>query len=478
MSSLVFKSEQDREKALSHKSASIPEITDIPADVDIDKFADDLDRELELIVNAAIDPNAPEWQPPAEGGKPAESPSAESHPETTLETTPHAPSNFEIENLRRTADKIRQDAEAELRKRDEELAKYKEETEAKLAALKPKEEQKPVVDPDLIRRIDDKKLELKNIITDLRDKDDMDGDFAKLSKKQAEIQIELQNLKEQRLEAMLEDAREKIKKMSELTTAQQQKFEEDRKAAEEREKSERAENARKEFVKKQFERVESFRNSRDELKSGRPYSEMESDYIDFTNNVAAIYFDKLPQEVSAQERDEAYVKYAKKVPALLEKLQANNIKPPSDLDKYLLLSDVNAIYSGTEFDYNTGEWKPVLNDQGVQVGSSSMEMAYEYYRKKNGITDQQMLQREKQSIESFKKAASQRSGVVELNQEFQSGGTAEMTKEAAVQLINETDQNLIMKMIEKGERANEIEKMTIRKYDEAMKTAFGESIFT
>jgi hypothetical protein len=199
---------------------------------------------------------------------------------------------------------------------------------------------------------------------------------------------------------------------------------------------------------------------------------MEKDYVRFANNVAAIYFDKLPEEVTVAERDEAYSKYMKKVPSLLEKVETNGIKAPEDMDKYILLSDVNSIYSGSEYNPETGGWDPILNDQGVQVGCVNMDAAYDYYQKKTGKTAEQMLKREKDSLSSFQRAANQRPNVVELTQEYQKGDGPQMTQETAQRLINETPEELITAIKDKGDSANEIEKMTLRKYQEAFKFLF------
>lgn len=469
---LKFKSVEDRNRALEHANANIPEIEDLDEGIDIDKFIKESSDTIESISEAVIDPEAPEWAPPGEEKK--EEPAAQI-PEQKLEpqiTT----SNFDLDNLRRTNDKIRQDYEAELKKRDEALELAKAEFDKKLKELKPAVEDKPIIDPDTNRLIEEKSLELKNIVTDMDKIDEYSDEFVRLTKRHAKLQHELLTLKDKKTQALIEDSQKRLKAMQEMTEAQRQ----EQAAEKKRRDEEAAERARIESIKeasnKTVKRIEDFRSKIPELKEGRSVVEMEKDYFDFIDKVAAIYFDKLPTEVTSSERDEAYAKYSKKVPALIERVQANGIKPPADLDKYILLTDVNSIYSGSVFNVETGKWDPVLNDQGIQIGSSSMEDAYSTYLKRTGKADQAILQRERESIKSFQNAANRRAGAVELTQEMQLGGNERMTAEAAQKLIDETDEDMIMKIREKGPNASEMEKIIFIKFNEAWKMVYGENL--
>lgn len=473
MSTLTFKSEEDRAKALDHISQQIPDVDKIEPGVDIDELGKKYEKELDEIMTAAIDAEAEEWKAleaddkkegPKEGTpdvKPRES-----------EPEPDVP-NFEVENIRRTSAKMQADYEEALKKQQEDFKKYQEETEKKIADLKPKED-KPVIDPDLNRRIDEKSVELKQTIMDLNKIDGFDEEFVKLTNKERQIRLELDGLKEKKFQSIFEDSQKKIQAVKESEEKRQQQWEEDKKKEKERLEHEKKMEAAKSLATQTFSRVEKFREGIEDLKGGRSYEEMEGDYVKFSKNVASIFFDKSPEDVTPEERDSAFAKYLKKVPALIERLKASGLKEPEDLQKYIILSDINAIYTGQEFDYNEGTWKPVLNDQGVQIGMPSMKAAYNYYREKNGQNGQNSLKREKESIDSFKKSINQRTGVVELDQSFQRGGKEQLTAEAAQKIIDETSVDDITRIREKGKEANEIEKLVLGKFDEACILLHGE----
>jgi len=416
---LVFKSEEDKIKAIE----SLPE--DPPPGMDITEFEEDLDRKIEEIQNAEVSEDAPEYN---EAQESAEAAGEGEKSKTQEEHEDKAGTSVEdnrISMLEERQQRMQQEYEEKMRKREEEWQK-------KLDEMKPNKEESSKIDadPQLENQILSVREKIKKIKSEISKEDsEYDDDYNKKV-------IELNTLTSDLVELTDKKNDTIYKKISDLE-AKRAKEEEERRNREVEQQKRTAAQQKKD---KLDANVEAFRKGIKEFQSDKTYQQMEKDYVSFSKELAAQYFDKLPESVSGPEQEVAISKYLNKVPAIMEKVEDSGIKEPEELRKYLILSEVNAMYQGYELDKNSGKWVRMKNEVGDPVNLPNLSVAYEYLQQKSGKKGAELLEAQKQAVEEYKKGMESRSNPVELDGSHQHGTVREMSAEEAHKIINLYDE--------------------------------------
>jgi hypothetical protein len=412
-----FKTEEDRIKAIE----ALPD--DPPPGVDVREWQNEqaslLDRIQQTrlfgeIAAAAVvtHPAAPVIAPPVE---PAPTPDQEA--------------------IRRHNEALRADMEKMKQDSDEKLHKMQEEYEKKLLELKPKEVQ-ALDDSETEKRIKTIRAEIglknekMNTITDVFESDQ----YFRLSHGVQQLQNELIDLNEKR-------HRDTINIVKEFKT----KAEQEAKLSKEQTERERLKELTEAKQRKFADNMNAFRGGHDELK-GRNYNELEKDYVNFGREVGAVYFNKPAHEITEKEMEKAMAKYTAKTPAVLDGIASRGVRVPDGLAQYMLLSNVAMAMDGYELDPNTGAWRDLVNPNGNKVIMASFDDAYSYIKRKTGQSGKEILDKQKEAIDSYNKAANQRAGVTELGSEHQTREIDDMNKETAERIIQLTnDEDIVMR---------------------------------
>lgn len=484
-----FKTEEDRNKVLE----GLPDLSDpatianAPSGMTLDEYAQKIESTAMAALEAPIDAEAGKTFDEL-SGKPAapadtQNPPSDPAPPATPQSTPKTPpasteppqvSPFDREVIEKRLGNMQSEYEKKLQEKSDELEKLRKETEEKLNSLKTAPEVKPDIDPEIETQLKAKISRSKEISTQLNGMDDLlEDDAQKLQKEALLLNSEIGDLNYAKTTAIQKSYADKIKAAQDIASNAVQTIEEQRaaekKAAEERE----AKTAASKELKEYHDIMDTFKNNNPSFKDSRPYSEMERDYVDFSAKLASIYLgDKLPEETTPEEREVAFAKYQKGVPALVEKVQESGIKPPQDLNTYATLSEVGALYGGNVFDSDTGQWKPRVNARGEKIGYENVNEAYQAYLIRTGKTDNDIIQQRRDAVNQFVQATDKRSNPVELDNSYQQGAVDDMTEEQAQKIMNDDsfDTGRMVMIARAGASAPEADKVILSQYNKALKT--------
>lgn len=150
--------------------------------------------------------------------------------------------------------------------------------------------------------------------------------------------------------------------------------------------------------------IREFQNRYQELKTSKDIEEVDREYQQFRNDMAAAIkaksFYELEQAISDYFAGGDYKKLA----------DEKGIKAPVEYDKYQAIVELNETKRGIKYDPVTGKDIPILNDEGRQVTYRSLDEAYYVKNREKELSDA----RKRSSLEMTKKLSQLNSGAVEL----------------------------------------------------------------
>lgn len=408
---LVFKTEEDRQKALDEIPVDLPDgITDI------DAWRTEMDAKQDAIEQATVDPNYT-GQPTDGARQPNQDqpqPQADQPPapapdqgdwyrpedwtfshqgqqvtigrdEIPVEMQQKNISSakdlmYDYINTHRYAESKAQEYQKSLSRMQEQMNEQNkriEEYENKLKAADKKDEAppKPAENIPSNDEITQTENELNQMFDQIAKLEEEDPDEANaLTRKALRIQTKLTAMKDKANSARwqsVEQEREQLKK-----TAEQQK-EEAARAERERRQQEEREQRKSEMVKS----IEGFSNQSDDLKLSKPFAQVEQEYSDWAADVAATYFDTPANQLRVDQIEQAVQHFLNRTPSLMDKLskQGKLNRAPADLRKYLITTELYLMTQGQEFDPVSGTF--VQHDWKLP----DMDTAYDRWKKKKGL---------------------------------------------------------------------------------------------
>lgn len=309
--------------------------------------------------------------------------------------------------------------------------------------------------------------EIEALQAELDKLDDYDPDSSPLMRKILTANTKLNSLTGKRLEI----ERKNQAKQREVAEQESKTRQEDE-AAKSAAKKEAEEKDRQQ--RKAQEKIDDFKKDSDTFKSKKSYAEMEKDFISFGKKVAATYWDKDESKVTWKDIEFAMAKYLKGSPALKDSLETKGIdkEEPKDMREYLVLSEVDLLMRGFTVDESTGEYVPVKNEvTGQQVTHPDFDSAYEYWKKKNGRKQQEMVEYAKkvqnQTIDALTKK-----GAAELEStQGSKKGDVEVSKEQAEESMTKLEKQILAKRIS-GTVEESVERMRMKNEADPLVVAY------
>lgn len=412
MTTLVFKSEEEREQALN----AIPE--DAPPGMDIDDFKNETTAKIDEIMSAEIDENAKE-EPgePAAQEPAAQEPANQDVSQRSVEPNPEADAQNESELFRKNNEYLKEQ-QREMLANQNRLENEIKELRTKNQQEKPAEksaEQKTNYDEEIANVQEE--IEALEQEMNKEDVDVYEENYIKNLKKQNQLSLKLTTLNSKRHQDLIQQQQGEIASLKNDQALRQ--------------KQQREESVNK----KTAQMVENFQSKYEELKTHKTYNEMDTEYTDFAVSVAAQWFGKSPGEVTAPDTEIAMKKYLEGSPALIERLNTKGIGEPQDMKKFIVLSEVNALSKGYVMDKTSGKWTQLKDAFGNKVTFPNIDAAYAYYKQENGVNQQEVLQKQNESVQSFQSAVNERANPSDIQQEHRNAEVGEMTQDRADQIF-------------------------------------------
>jgi uncharacterized protein YoxC len=426
---LAFKTEQERLDAINALNSE-PELGE-----DREEFQRKLEEEIEKLQKAPIVQDGE--KPPETTGEPGAQPSGEPAPsaEPPKEPTQEEIWKAEIEKER----KQKEDLVSQLQQVNPVLDKVKtlEETIKELQA-KNEELAKAPPPPPKTSKVDEEIDKIKKSIADLRakkdtlEKDDLEGK-QEIVDQLASANLELGDLYQKKNEDTIAEINEKYQKTQEEA--------EKKRKADERERQLAEKQAREQEQRQHVNRaMEDFRKSHKEFQNEKSYGDMEKDYQNWVYQLASLDTGKPINKISQAETELSVQRYLKKVPSLVDSIQARGLKEPAELKQFLTLSEIEMTRKGYELDPNTGKWKKKLDIFGKEITLPSVEDAWDYMKKHNGTLAQEMANLQNQTAQTVVKTMSQRTDPFEIDAPQVGANVGEeMNLEQALKILNEMD---------------------------------------
>jgi len=433
---LKFKSVEDKQKAIEE----LGDVEDVPAGVALDdKYLAEYDLKLNGLMDSEIDPEFdPAAAPPDPGAEPAATDPPVDPPPGSPPPAPDplaaatAPLHAEIERVRGENSSIVGEFE-------QKLAQQKKDFEDKIESLKtpaaPPPEEAPQAGKyasemsDIEKEIERVDQELNNVPED---------EYEKRVKLLAE-----QTKRNTRMNVLLNKSQMEALKQSTKETA-------DRKAADEKRQNDDARrkqiaDEKKRLAETRTNRVkatESFRKESPEFQGKQTYEEMETDYVNFSDQVASRYYNKRADQLLPEQIEIAMQAFQDKSPHLMPKIM--DLKEPAEMQKYILLTEIESARLGLQLDKYTGKWFQRKDDAGNKVGLPDMDTAYDYVKKTKGITATHVADMVAKAAAEVKKAMERRTDPGEIDdphrgEELNDG----MTAEVAQKVMEEHDEEKI-----------------------------------
>lgn len=460
---ITFKTEEDRIKAIEE----LP--TEPKQGQSYEDYEEEIVQKTEEFMTAEIDPATPDT-PLAE---PPDKTPADPPPEPPPEPPPADPLDEVKSTYEMRIRQMQEDSERRFQELQEKTQRQIEEKNAewekKFKDLKPEQPKESPL-KDINAKIMKAREKFTNVIGQLREaeKDPLDENWSKLTDEKDELNKELWELMDERSNIQSKMQEQGIDGIRQTLKEEQETAEKNRK---EREKQNAAIAAKKAAEDKVDQEVEKFRGGFEELKGDSNYSDMRKEFINYSNEIAVQYFGKLPEQITPEEREIAFAQYRAGLPALKQKVDTLGIKPPKDLGKFLILSEVDAVYRGAELDPVTGKWVAMKNLYGQNVGFPTLQAAYEHWKTKNGKKTQELLNLEKKVLDDYTAASQRRTNVVELNSSHQGETTSGMTPEVAFELVQKEDETEVMELMRQAIRKGQPEPKRVTLYRKGLQVA-------
>lgn len=223
--------------------------------------------------------------------------------------------------------------------------------------------------------IDTLQTELNTVTEQLEKVDEDDPEFKSLSRSAIRIQARLTAMKDKAYNARFQafdQEREQVKRDSEANKRRQD-AEDAARAAEQKRQERKANMART---------IEGFANApTSQLKLSKSFAEAEKEYEEWATDIAATYYHKPSNEVTAADAEIAVQHFLNRTPSLINQLTAQGKlqRTPADLRKYLINTELYMMMQGQELDSSSGQWKQ--NEWRLP----DMETAYERWKRKKGL---------------------------------------------------------------------------------------------
>ena len=431
---ISFKSEEERSQAINEITT---DFDDAPVGISHEEFMDQNERKLDEIMSAEIvedDPGTDDSSGGDELGDQQSDQEAGVQPEgdQQVEPKPDAgeppakdPTEMEwLENrnkaLKEQNEEIASNFSNELSVLKDEIARLK--SGSKEPSPEGKEEEALPVDSEIStiqKEIDD--------LETYMNRDDLDRYDEEYQKKQTKLSLnisKLNRLMNKRSEEIILKQKDEIRELKQV-----QKAERD---------SEKKDQNKKKIIKS----IEKFRGSIPELK-GREYEQMDDDYTEFAKELATIWYGVPLNELKKNQFDIAVNQYMKGNPSLHERCKLKGLKAPQDLEKYIVLSDVNWLRNGYVLDKSNGQWSRLKDPNGNNIVFPDMEAAWSYYKRNNNLPEKLVVDKTNESAKQVVNALSKRADIVELDEDHKSGSVNGMSKEAAENVLNKYPEEYI-----------------------------------
>jgi len=403
---MIFKTEEERDKAL----AEIPDIDDAPTGVNLDQWKNEQMSKMYEIENAKI-------------GKGEDTSSNQDQPTLAPTGTDDTPKNDyekEIERLNRRAANLEDQRDSISNKYESQIQELR--TEIAGIKEKPAENHKDI-------KTDEDIQEVQNAISQLEKEmnrmDEDDDDYIKKVMKMNKLSMSLNSLI--------------TKRNADIT----QKHEDELKKLKDKQEKEKVLNKREETFAKNGKAIEKFRETVPELQGDVPYEEMGNEYGKFARELAALYYDKPLDDIEDTDAEKVIVKYLKKTPELMEVVQEQGLKEPTDMRKFILLSEINALRTGY-VQNRRGEWIKYTDDDGEQVRFKNLKSAYNHMMEENGSKKKELLNAEKKAATGMMNAINKRASITELDGDHRNVDINEMSEETAHDMVEKYDEDTIV----------------------------------
>ena len=422
---MTFKTAEEKQAALDAIS------TDAPVGANLDEWSRETEAKIDEIMNTPIEsdgssdqnlePKEPE--PTLKQDEPTrtihpvdQNPTKEPEPQPK-KTDP----NEELEKLKRHNEYLQQQNSVYSRQNDEKVKQL----EDKITELQ-KSTEKPSPQPQKPKdEVDHQIISVQEEINKLeKEMNETDEDFTdpektmKQMKKSSQLQLKLSSLQNKKSERLLQEQAAEIESLKN----------------DQRLKREQNEQERKETEKNLA--IEQFRKENPELQGKKTYSEMDEEYSNFSREVAAIYFNILPNQAKPEDTEIAMQKYLEGNPILNEALSSRGISEPEDLRKFVILSEIDALRQGFVLDKLTGKFVNFTDASGNKVLFPSHKSAYHHLKMENGKYGKEIVQAQSDAAKSVVHAMTRREDPVELTKNQQRQDTVDdMTKERADEIL-------------------------------------------
>jgi len=423
---LKFKTFEDKQKAIEE----LGDVEDTPPGVVMsEEYIAEWDEKYAALESAEVDPefnpDDTPADPPAGDTPPADPPPGSPPPENVIEQAT-APLRSEIERMQ-----SRHNSELENYK------KIQQEMMEKIDKLTPQAPaEKPDDTPESSKydtEMNDLTKEIENIERDLNDIPE--DEYEKRMKVMTEHSKKNSRLTTLLRKAQFEALKQNNKEMADIKAADQKRQDEAKRKQAIQEDNRRREETRLNRIKE----AEAFRTQVKEFGGKKTYEEMESDYDSFVDKLGERYFQRSASQLLPEEREIALAAYQDKSPVLMSKI--SDLKEPEDMQKYILLTEVESARLGLTLDKHTGKWYQKKDGAGNKVVLPDLETAYDYVKKIKGITANQIAEMQKNTALQVKKAIEQRTNPGEIDEPHRSPDADDgMTEEVARKVLEEYDE--------------------------------------
>jgi len=406
-----FATEQERDEAMAGVS------TDAPPNTDIEKWEAETNAQIEGIMNATIgDAKAPNVDTPPVQEPIADLPPVQ-EPVVNSTTSKEPVAETELDRIKRHNQYLEQQNHSQTIETRATQTKLEQQI-AELKAGGTKEVIQEKAKTELDHKIIATQGKLIQIEKEIAEEGE-DSFGSEKSESRRDIQIELQNLKQEQANSIIASQ-----------GAQLNVFKENQNKIS-KEKAEKAE------VEEIDKTMKVFQKNVPNLKTESSYSKLQSEYSKFSQEVAALYFPNVTAgNIANADAEKAMMVYLEGNPTLNQGLHNRGIAEPKELRKFINLSEINALQQGYVQDKLTGKFEPFTDSRGNRVIFPSFESAHNHLKMNNGDYGKEILEKQQEAAGNIVHAMTRRNDVVELDQNHQRElKTNDMTKERADQVI-------------------------------------------
>lgn len=163
------------------------------------------------------------------------------------------------------------------------------------------------------------------------------------------------------------------------------KMEADEKRRAENAEAEKTQALQKEVRQQLFNDIRTFQSRNDSFKTGKDPEELASSYKEFRAEVSDFIRSTKPRDVNAAI-DSLIHGSSDKDEQLRDRAKKEGVKIPEDINTFMVISEINDLKNGYQYNNITGEFDQITDSMGRQVRHKSLDEAYKlsnYYNKIN-----------------------------------------------------------------------------------------------